>query len=572
MPKMPKTTTSHFAFSKTSFAILCTFAASTAVAQSVPNIGDAMRQSQPPQPPAQAAPALPQLGGVPQIEAPMTALPNGPSVEVKTLEIVGNRVIDTATLTALVADGTGKNQTLAELENLAQRITKYYRVHGYFVARAYIPAQEATSGNVKIRVVEGNYGDFHLKNQSLVREDIVQAMLDDVKQADIVSLDTLERAMLIINDTPGVQVTRADVMPGAKVGTSDFAVDTKATAHYAGYAMVDNFGSIYTGRDRFSFNVDDNSISGRGDRLSLSGLATDGGGLQNGRVGYLLPLAANGLRAELAYSQTKYQLGDSYAPLDAIGSAKGLDATLSYPVRRTHDQTVEVSLNLSDKKLEDKIQSTNTDTPKTTKSATFGVLVKDERTLFGMDGLTQGSLKLSFGQLDINEASAAAADALGAKTAGSYSKLVGEISRVNLLPANFSLTLALKTQQSLNNKNLDSSERMAVSGSGAVLGFPSGELIGSDATLAHIDITHPLPELGGLQSNWQIFSDWGDAKEPSPLATEHYRHISDVGLGWSANYKGALIHAYLAHRVDSTPAVSEPYADYKFLLQAGWVF
>jgi hemolysin activation/secretion protein len=112
-------------------------------------------------------------------------------------------------------------------------------------------------------------------------------------------------------------------MPGEKVGTSDFAVDTKATARYNGYLMLDNYGSVYTGKNRMSFNVDDNSITGRGDKLSVSGLGTEGTGLLNGRVGYSLPLASNGLRGEIAYSHTRYQLGGSYALLNANGTADG---------------------------------------------------------------------------------------------------------------------------------------------------------------------------------------------------------------------------------------------------------
>jgi hypothetical protein len=69
--------------------------------------------------------------------------------------------------------------------------------------RKWLPARST------IRVVEGNDGRFIL-DKSLVRDDIVQGLLDDIKDCDIVSLDTLERAMLIINDTPGVTVTRAD--------------------------------------------------------------------------------------------------------------------------------------------------------------------------------------------------------------------------------------------------------------------------------------------------------------------------------------------------------------------------
>ena len=140
------------------------------------------------------------------------------------------------------------------------------------------------------------------------------------------------------------------------------------------------------------------------------------------------------------------------------------------------------------------------------------------------------------------------------------------------MPKSFTLTTSLKLQQSLNSKNLDGSERMAVSGSGAVMAYPSGELIGSDATLVHADLSRPLPTVGKLQSNWLVFADWGNAKQDNPLPTDVNRNISDAGFGWSANYGGALIHAYLAHRLSATHALSEPYATNKLLVQAGWVF
>ena len=561
----------NLSLSKLAVAVSLAFASMAVAAETLPNIGDALRQAQPPMVPTKPAPALPQVGGAQTIEAPMTALPNGPKVTVNQFEIVGNRVIDTTTLSALVADGTGKTLALTELENLAQRITKYYRAQGYFVARAYIPAQEVTSGTLKIRVVEGNYGRFYLKNQSLVYDAIVQGMLDDVKHYDIVSLDTLERAMLIINDTPGVQVTRADVMPGEKVGTSDFAVDTVATPRYDGYLMLDNYGSIYTGRDRVSFNVDDNSLSGRGDRLSVSGLGTNGGGLQNGRIGYSLPLAANGLREEVAYSQTQYQLGNTYTPLDATGTAKAADVTLTYPIRRIRAQTMETSLNISHKNLQDQVRSTSTITPKTSTSATAGLSLRDERALCGFDGLTRASVNVTYGKLNIKDATALTTDAAGAQTQGDYSKLVASLERVSLLPHSFTLTTDLKLQQTLSNKNLDGSERMAVSGSGAVVAYPSGELIGSEATFVHADLARPLPAVGKLQSNWLMFADWGNAKQANPLPTDVNRNISDAGVGWSANYGGALIHSSLAHRLSSA-AASEPYAKTKLLVQVGWVF
>ncbi len=563
--------------SKQSCSTLATallLAAQAIQAQTLPNIGDALRQSQPPAVPARTEAILPQISGPHgTIEPPLTALPGGPSVTLQAIEILGNRVIDKATLAALVADGVGKSLQLGELEALAQRITKYYRAEGYFVARAYIPQQDITAGTLKIRVVEGNYGRFLLKNPSLVRDDIVQGMLDDVKKYDIVSLDTLERAMLIINDTPGVQVTRADVMPGDKVGTSDFAVDTIATPRYEGFVMLDNYGSVYTGANRLSFSLDANSPTGSGDRLALSGLGTPGQGLDTGHISYALPLTASGVRGELAANSTRYQLGNAYAALDALGTALGVDASLSYPIRRIRVQTVELSVTMGHRDLVDEVRASAVRTAKVANTATLGVSLRDEHSLFGYDGLTQGGAYITLGRLDFQDSTAQAIDAAGANTQGSYGKFSANLSRVSLLPAQYSLSTSLKLQQALNGKNLDGSERMGVTGSSAVSAYPSGELIGDDALLGRLELSHPLPALDALTSSWLAFTDYGQARaERAFTPAGAMRVVSDLGVGVSARYRGALLSASLSHRWQHALPLSEPFPRNKLLLQGGYIF
>ena len=142
-----------------------------------------------------------------------------------------------------------------------------------------------------------------------------------------------------------------------------------------------------------------------------------------------------------------------------------------------------------------------------------------------------------------------------------------------MTPAIIALVLcAALLHASWNALLKSSSERMAVSGSGAVMAYPSGELIGSNAVLAHIELARALPVWGKLQSSWSVFANWGQAKAAKPLPTESTRSISDVGVGWSANYGNAIIRANLAHRLESTPARSEPTSQDNFLLQLGWLF
>ena len=543
-------------------------AAGLAQAQIRPDTGSVLQQI-PPRP-APAAPApLPPVGGVPT-EPPMQALPQGGrQVAVQRFEIVGNRVIATEALQAQISGEAGKSLTLAEIEALATRLTRYYRQQGYFVARVYVPQQEIKDGVVTLRAVEGNYGRFILKNESLVRDDIVQAMLDDAKRHDIVSLDTLERAMLIINDTPGSRVVRADVRPGEAVGTSDFVVETAADPRHAGYVLLDNHGSRYTGKERLSFNWDWNSPTRRGDRLSVSGLVSGTGELVNGRVGYGTALTPSGWRGEVALAQTHYELGDIFKALDAQGRARSLDVGVTYPLKRIQAQTIEAGLSYSHKDLEDEANSVIINT-KTSHAFTASLTLRDERLLWGLDGVTQANLSLTAGYLDIDNAAARQQDAALSRTQGKFGKINLSLARFSVLPRDFTLTASFKHQTSVANKSVDGSERMSVAGAGGVMAYPSGELSGSDATLIRLELARPLPPAAGLVHQWSVFTDVASART---LKTDPYRTLRDVGLGWSASHpKGLLLKAYWAHRIDDRPAESEPVSRDRLLVQAGWMF
>lgn len=548
-------------------------ATATAQAQQVPTIGDVVRQSQPVTPLVTPPPSLPALGGAPAAP-PLQALPGDAAGKVKVTRFVleGNRVIDSASLLALLPPAQGQTLTLAQLEELATRITRHYRASGYFVARAYIPAQELTDGKLVIRVVEGQYGKFILSNTSRVQDTVVQGLLDEAKRRDIVSLDTLERAMLIINDTPGVKVVQADVMPGEQVGTSDFAIRTEATPAWGGYVLLDNYGSTYTGKQRLRFNADWNSPSGRGDRLSASGMVTRHSGLLNGRLAYSTLLGTDGVRLEGALSRTTYELSDVYAALDASGTSNGVDLILSKPLKRTRDHTVEASLGVAYKDLKDEIGATNTSVGKQLSSLSANIADRRTHAFLGFDGLTQSSASLTVGRLHFKEAAAEALDAAGADTQGGYAKLKLAASRISVLPSQFLLTTSAKAQASLNNKSLDGVERMSVSGDGGVAAYPIGELSGDHAALLRAELARPLVTGGAAQLSGSVFTDYGWAKSiAAPAGVAASRKLGDIGVGLSAMAGGWLLNLQLVHRTVGGVPTSESASRTRLLFQAGWV-
>lgn len=534
-----------------------------------PTISDALRQLPPAQGPQKAPAPLPSIGNVPA-EPPMQQLP-GEKLEIKQFEIVGNTVIGTDALLALLQGQQGQVLSLGQLEELAGRITRHYRAKGYFVARAYLPEQEVSAGVLKIRVIEGRYGKFHVKNTSLVKDARIQGMLDNATGAGTVSLATLERGMLNINDMPGAAVSRADILPGAQVGSSDFIITTEATARADGYAVADNYGSAYTGKQRLTAGVALNSPFGVGDKLSASGLLSDGQGLKNYRLAYAAPLAYSGLRGELAASRTDYQLGDAYAALDALGKAETVELTLSYPFQRTQAYTLEGTFNLAHRKLTDEIRSTAVLVPKEANAATATLTSRGEQFLCGLPGLTTLSGALTLGRLSIDDASARAQDARGADTQGRYGKVNLALSRLTQLERSWTLLTALKMQHALFGKNLDGSEDMSVSGVAGVKAYPSGELAAENSALVNIELQYALPLSGLVNARLGLFADAGRAAIERPLGGAGTRTLSDVGVSLSANYRNLFAALHIVTRTSAAP-VSEHVSSTRALLQVGSSF
>lgn len=417
--------------------ILLSLASASFLFGAPPTIGDIEKQVQVPKEVEKemnnVIPTLPT-----QELKPVMSDVGGKSVEIKGFKLSGALHVNNETLLSLINSYAGKSYTLGELEKITSLITKAYREQGYFVARAYIPKQAMSEGILEIAVIEGNYGAFKLTNNSLVNNERVQGMLDDVKGDNVVSSNTLERAMLIINDTPGVNVTAADVKPGANVGTSDFDIATEATNPYSAYILGDNYGSKYTGRYRVNVGLSALSPLGYGDKLSLNGVMSTTSDLKNGKVAYGFPLMDNGLRGELSASHTTYSLGEELASSDAFGTATTLEATLSYPIIRTREESLHVSLSYAHKNLKD--EKTGSVDKKDADIATLGATYTKSCILFGLESSTTATLNLTHGDLSFNDAASLALDKAGAKTNGDYTKVSGNIEKSLQFDSLYSLT------------------------------------------------------------------------------------------------------------------------------------
>jgi len=442
-----------------------------------PGAGTLLQQVQPVKPPA------PSPGGTGlKIEQEGAAqLPPSVAFPVKAIQITGNTRFATEALHALVIDAEGQSLTLARLNELAARITDYYRRRGYPLARAIIPAQTIRDGQVRIEVIEARYGKIQLDNRSQVDGALLDATLAPLQGGQVIEQVPLDRSLLLLSDIPGM-VPSATLKPGEAVGTSDLLVEAAPGPDATGNVSLDGYGNVYTGRARLGATVNFIEPLRHGDVLSVNGLSS-GRRLNYGRIRYESWLSGQGTRMGGSYSALRYILGDAFAPLDAHGTARVGSVWMRHPLLRSPDVNLAGQIQYDRKQLRDHILAVDRDRHLDNWTAS---LSGDRRDGFLAGGISAWSIGWSSGRVGFDDATAEQDDAGSANTRGRFSKWTANLVRLQALSPTSSLYLAFSGQRT--NGNLDASEKMVAGGPYTVRAYDIGVASGDEGVLGSAEI------------------------------------------------------------------------------------
>ncbi|TXT24417.1 MAG: hypothetical protein FD134_1558 [Gallionellaceae bacterium] len=319
-------------------AALGVLIANPVYAQQRPDAGRVLDTVKEPRPVPKPAP---EITVQPEAKPALKAQP-GLKVKVAAFRISGNTVFSEAALLPLVSGQIGKELDFEELNQAANKVAVYYRSKGYFLAQAYLPAQQITDGKVEIAVLEGRVGEVKLntKENARLRESRTKSILGAIQPGDLINERSLERGLLLLNDMPGV-IVKSTLEPGTKVGTADVAVELGDDGkRVSGSVKADNWGSRFTGEYRVGADLNLNNPSGFGDMLSVSALTSNGNGSPMGRVSYVVPVGSWGTKLGASASKLDYTLGKDYTNLLAHGTATVGSVYALHPFVRTRNFNV----------------------------------------------------------------------------------------------------------------------------------------------------------------------------------------------------------------------------------------
>ncbi|MDW3712502.1 MULTISPECIES: ShlB/FhaC/HecB family hemolysin secretion/activation protein [unclassified Pseudomonas] len=473
----------------------------------------------------------------------------GPRLQVNGFTLEGNSALGSEELLGLLADLPGKELSVGQLQAAANRITRRYREQGYPLARAYLPAQEIDGGVVKIAVLEGRYGEIKVDNPVGLGGSAL-APLAALKAGDAVQGQPLERSLLLLQDTPGVEV-KSTLRPGASTGTTDLLVGLQKSPLVTGSVDMDNYGNRFVGQYRLGGTLNLNNPLNLGDRLSLRAMGSDQD-QHYGRVAYQLPLGPWATQFGVAYSDMDYELGKDFEDLRAHGNARIASVYAIQPLVRSRDFSLFTQLQFDDKRLKDDIDLFDEKSDKHARVVTLTLNGNSRDDLLG-GGINSFALGWSQGSLTLDGAQAQRTDDATAGTRGRFHKLNPSLVRLQRLSDRFSLYTQLQGQWA--DGNLDSSEKLYLGGAYGVRAYPQGEASGDQGWLANVELRYALTEA------WQLstFVDHGEVRlnKDAWTSDDNHRSLSGAGFGalWAAH--GWQVNAVAAWKLGNAEAESD---------------
>ena len=529
-----------------------------AFAQTVPDAGRLLEQNKVPQ---LIAPTVSPGKVLPDV-APLATPPaaGAERVLVSQFAFEGVSAFPVATLQALLAPYTGLALSFTEMNQAAATVSQYYRDRGYFLASAYLPAQDLTRGLVRLQVLEGRVSDVKVVPDAGVRlhPDVARRYLDDlVKVGQPVREDALERALLLTQDLPGIGA-RAELGPGAALGDTAVAVALTEGPLVTGNVGLDNSSNRYTGQMRATGGVNLNDLGGTGAQASLQ-VATTGDKFNYARAGLVAPVGAAGTKLGVAYSRLRYKLGGDFAALEASGSAGVAQVMLVHPLVRSRNQSVQLRAGYEDKRYVNEANGSETGN-KTVRAVPLGLSMNwlDQ---MGGGGSSSAAVELAAGKVDLSRnAAALAADRAGPDSDGNFARTSYQFSRFQRVSAAGALLFKFGGQ--VASTNLEAGEKMSLGGPDKVRAYAAGEASGDDGQVLALEGRYSVP---AIRSELSVFYDYGHIRlnhnlYPGALVAGgpgNTYSLQGVGAGiqWSGPWRTSVL-VQVATRVGDNPGRS----------------
>lgn len=397
-----------------------------------------------------------------------------PALLVNQIRIEGVSLFTAADMKTVAAPYLGKQETLEQINQLAEAITELYRKQGYLTAEAYVPPQDIVNGVLTIQVQEGFVGNISVEGNRFYRARLIKHAVY-IKPGHLLNFRVLEADLNRINRLNDGYKVKAFLAAGDRPGQTNIKLKVAERQPLQISGTFDNQGRPFIGMYRSGVEFRDDSLTGLGDRLYGQWIRSQGTQVAIGS--YALPLNRFGteLNSSFAYSKVNLMLPVKDPPL-ITGKSYSTSLGLSQPLDRDRHWVADVGVNWQRiSSYFDGDKTSDTDIRDLQAGLTYD---RSDRW-----GRTYDRIQNTF-----------AMGGLGSSVRSSrFWKVENYFNRLVFLPKNN--LLILKAYAQMTPDALPAAQQFQIGGENSVRGYTEGLLIGDRGLNLGIEHRFPIPGL-----------------------------------------------------------------------------
>ena len=189
-------------------------------------------------------------------------------VYVNSIEVSPSEILTKEEINSVIGQYVGKNVFISDIQSAIAALNNLYAEKGYVTARAYLPEQTVSNGNIKIELIESKIGEVSVINNRYTTDKFILDRMPQ-KSGELFDIVSLEQDVLDFNRYhEGVNLA-ANLKAGTTPGTTDIELTAQETFPFHIIGMMDNAGRRSTGQLRGGPAIVADSLFHRRDQMSL---------------------------------------------------------------------------------------------------------------------------------------------------------------------------------------------------------------------------------------------------------------------------------------------------------------
>lgn len=450
----------------------------------------------------------------------------------------------------------------AQVEAARQEILARYRADGYLLTGVILA--DGGGGRVRFVVTEGHIAEVKLDGDIGPAGTQVLRFLNRLTEKRPIDAATLERALLLAQDVPGIAV-RAVLRPSAEAPGALTLIAQVQRSPWGATFVADNRGTPFTGPEGALLAIDANSFTEYGERTTVSLFRSFNNTQIFGQIATEAFIGSSGLKVRLFGGSGTADPSGALRANRYHGVTTNVGLTASYPVIRTRQHTLGVFGTFE--LLESEIftgQPGRQASRDNLRVLRGGAEYSRQDTWLGAErsAVSQVSLKLSRGLSAFGASPTNPANVGRQNQVVEFTKVNVELSRTqNLFQPWDGATIALQATVAAQYSPdiLPSAEKFYLGGARINRGYYAGEVTGDKAWATAVELqlntsfafdafSYPLE----VASTFYGFYDWGETVENQK--TDPNRRLHSFGAGTRLRFTSNVsLDMEWAHRMTRRP-------------------